>query len=178
MPGASGWGTQRRLRALANRSWSPEAIAQATGIPAAELAAAVDNRAAASPQLHQRVAAAYDQLWDKPPPLATPRDRELARQARAHAEHHRWPPPLAYDDDLIDLPDGHPAPGWRRSERTTHRTRDLAEDIAWVREHGGYRHAPIRVIAMRLGVGFDALEQAHCRSQRAARHAQAEAEAS
>jgi len=80
---------------------------------------------------------------------------------------------MAYDDDLIDLPAGDAEPGWRRSARTNRPRADLAEDLAFVREHGGYRHAPIAVAAMRLGVTPEALEQAQCRTARADREAEA-----
>jgi hypothetical protein len=154
-----------------NRSWSPQAIEQATGIPAAEITRALADRQGTSPGLDDRVAAAYDRLWNKPPPLATSQDRQLADRAREHAHRRGWPPPLAYDDDLIDSPAGKPAPGWQRT-RTTFRSADLAEDIAFVRENGGYRHAPMGEIAMRLGVTRAAAEQAQSRTRKAGREAE------
>ena len=73
---------------------------------------------------------------------------------------------MAYDDDTIDHPDGDPAPGWKRTNRTTIPAADLAEDAAWVSEHGGYRYATPAEIAVRLGVTKAALDKA---LQRAAR---------
>jgi hypothetical protein len=168
-PQPSAWGTQRRLMALMNRSWAPQAIQRATGIPAAEITNALTDHAAISPGLAERVAAAYDRLWDQQPPRATPEDRQLAAATAAHARRRGWPPPMAYDDDLIDLPGGAAAPGWQRGTRTKRRWADFAEDIAFVREHGGYRQAPLAVVAMRLGVTRAALEQAHSRATRAGR---------
>lgn len=135
-PQPTALGTQRRLQALMNRSWSPQAIERATGIPAIEIARALADQRGTSPALDERVAAAYDRLWNQPPPLATARDRDLADRASALAQRHGWPPPMAYDDDLIDLPSGCAEPGWRRRRGTSHRSVDLAEDIAFVREHG------------------------------------------
>jgi hypothetical protein len=169
----SGWGTQRRLRALMNRAWAPEIIERVTGIPQAQIITALARRTAITPDLAQRVAAAYDQLWDRPPPRTTPRDVAFAHSAQELARQGGWPPPMAYDDDLIDLPEGGPEPGWQPTGRTTRKAADLAEDIAWIREHGGYRRAPAALLAMRLGVSRTALEQAQCRTNRAAREAEA-----
>jgi hypothetical protein len=165
-PQPSAWGTQRRLMALMNRSWAPQAIEHATGIPAVGITAALSDRETISPALDGQVAAAYDLLWDKPPPQASQHDRNLAEAAAAHARRRGWPPPLAYDDDLIDLPDGDAAPGWQRRGRTGHRSADLVEDIAFVREHGGYRHASLTTVAIRLGVTRETLDQAQTRTRR------------
>jgi hypothetical protein len=165
-PQPSAWGAQRRLMALMNRSWAPQAIERATGIPAAGITAALSDRETISQALAGQVAAAYDLLWDKPPPQASQHDRNLAAAAAAYARRRGWPPPLAYDDDLIDLPAGDAAPGWQRNGRTGHRSADLVEDIAFVREHGGYRHASLTTVAMRLGVTRDALDQAQTRTRR------------
>lgn len=172
-PQPSAAGTQRRLMALMNRSWAPEAIERATGIPAAEITSALAARQAISPGLAARVAAAYNRLWDKQPPRVTRAHRELAEAARAHAQRLGWPPPLAYDDDLIDLPGGDAQPRWKRTGAPTIHSADLAEDIQFLRDHGGYRHASLTTVAMRLGVTRDALEKAQART----RHADPEAEA-
>jgi hypothetical protein len=158
---------------MMNRSWAPQTIERATGIPAAQITQALAQRASITPELAERVATAYDRLWDCQPPQATRHDRELAAAARAHARRCGWPPPMAYDDELIDLPGGGAAPGWKPTGRTTRRSADLAEDAAWVREHGGYRHATAAAVAMRLGVTRAALEQAASRTRRPGRQAEA-----
>ena len=141
-------GTQRRLRALNSRSWTPESIERAT------------------------------RLWDCQPPCATQHEREAADAARAHAERRGWAPPMAWDDDQIDLPNGQPAPGWKPSERTNWRTSDLLEDARFVREHGGYPHATTGQVADRLGVTRDLLSHAYSRAGiHAGREAEPEAEA-
>jgi hypothetical protein len=38
-----------------------------------------------------------------------------------------------------------------------HRSADLAEDARFLREHGGYRRAGIREVALRLGVSRERL---------------------
>ena len=56
--------------------------------------------------------------------------------------------------------DGRPADGWKRGKGTARRAADLVEDAEFVRETGGYRHAPVGEVAMRLGVTRTALEKA------------------
>lgn len=163
-PEPTGWGTQRRLMALASRGWSADAIQAATGIPAADLAAAIRDRRETWPSLNRRVAVAYDQLWNRQPRRASPRDRAQADAALAQARRRGWAPPMAWDDDVIDRPDGQPSAGWKPSTRTSHRTADLIEDEAFVREHGGYRQATRGQVAERLGVTLAVLAKAHGRA--------------
>ena len=157
-------GTQRRLRALMCRGWSPEAIERATGLPAPELASALEDRRGISTEAAAWVAAAYDRLWDRPPPQATDGDRELAETAAARARSGHWAPPLAWDDEDLDRDDAAPAPGWRRSRSTQLRSAALAEDATYVREYGGYRYATNKQVAMRLGVSPERLEKAISRA--------------
>jgi hypothetical protein len=164
-------GTQRRLRALAARGWSPETIERVTGLPADASARALDR--GVSTQTAARVAAVYDALWDQQPPLATDADRKLAAAAAGRARSARWAPPLAWDDDELDRDDAKPAAGWQRSSSRQMRSAAMAEDAAFVREHGGYRHASVGQVAMRLGVSRAALEKALTR----AAHAQHDREA-
>lgn len=85
---------------------------------------------------------------------------------------------MAWDDDVIDAPAGEPARRWKPARTSYHRAADLAEDLAWIRKHGGYRDVPLAVAADRLGVKRDALEQATIRAARyTARQAEPEAEA-
>ena len=160
----SGWGTQRRLQALASRGWSPLAIQKATGIPAADLTAAVSDPRQSRPSLDRQVAGAYDLLWNQQPPEADRHEQALADAARTGAAQRNWAPPMAWDDDLIDLPHAKPASGWKPPARTWHRSADLVEDAAFVREHCGYRQASMRQVAERLGVTRSVLAKAHERA--------------
>lgn len=160
-------GAVRRARALASRGWAPEAIARATGIPADDCRRALENNKVISADAAARIGAAYDRLWDRPPPRATDTDRQAAQAVTERARTRGWAPPLAWDDDQLDLPEGRPADGWKRGKDTTHRAAHLAEDAAFVREHGGYRHAPVSEVAMRLGVTRPALEKALSRARQA-----------
>ena len=163
----TGWGTQRRLQALASRGWSPRALQKAAGIPAADITAATSDPRNSWPGLDRQVAAAYDQLWNQQPPAATTHEQAVASAAQAGAAQRNWAPPMAWDDDLIDRPDGKPAPGWKPPARSFHRSADLLEDDAFVREHCGYRQATRRQVAERLGVTLEVLAKAHERNRAA-----------
>jgi len=169
--GPSAVGTRRRLRALAARSWSPQAIEKETGIPAQLIRRDLDGYDDLAPNLAGAVAAAYDRLWDRVPPTATRADREAAAAIADRAARSGWAPPLAWDDDQIDLPGARPEQGWRPRPRTSRRAADLVEDAEFVREHGGYRDASTAQVAMRLGVRRDRLDQAYSRARRYAARA-------
>jgi len=145
------------------RAWSPEAIERAAGVPARTTGKALRHADRLTAGEVQALAGAYDALWDRRPPMATQQDREAAASAHAHARRCGWPPPMAWEDDEIDLPDARPADGWRRTDRHTRPAADLVEDAEFVRETGGYRQASAGAVAMRLGVKRDALEQAYAR---------------
>ena len=171
-------GVRRRLRALTARSWSPQALADQTGIPAPLIDSLLGGiRHDLSPRQLLAVANAYDKIWDREPPAGTREQREACELARSRAASRGWAPPQAWDDAQIDQPDGRPSPDWKPSRRATRRAVDIAEDAQFVRDHGGYRHADHTQIAMRLGVSRDQLDQAYTRARRyAARSATADTE--
>jgi hypothetical protein len=173
MAGPSAAGTQRRIQALMARAWSPDAIEQASEVPAACIRRALADRASVTPELAGGVARAYDALWAKEPPRASAQERSAADAHQEHAQRNGWAPPLAWDDDEIDLDDARPADGWQRSGRHTIPAAELVEDASWVREQGGYRLASNSEVAMRLGVSRDLLEHAYHRQR--ARGAEREA---
>jgi transcriptional regulator with XRE-family HTH domain len=160
-------GAQRRIRALAARGWSPAAIERAAGIPAEVTVRALENRRVLSPDAAARIAGAYERLWDKPAPQATEADRQASAAARQCAHSRGWAPPMAWDDDQLDDPDGRPAGGWKPFSGHLRKSADLAEDAQFVREHGGYRLATNTEVAMRLGVTKPQLEKALHRTRQA-----------
>ena len=171
-------GVRRRLRALTARSWSPQAIADETGIPAPLISSQLDkNPRHLSPHQRQAIANAYDKVWDRDPPARTRDQREACELARSRAASRGWAPPQAWDDAQIDHPDGRPSPDWKPRNRTTRRAVDIVEDAQFVRDHGGYRHADNTQVAMRLGVSRDQLDQAYCRARRYADRGALDAEA-
>jgi hypothetical protein len=165
--GPTALGVRRRLRALTARSWSPQAIADETGIPAPLISSLLDrNPRELSPHQHLTIANAYDKIWDRDPPARTRDQREASESARSLAASRGWAPPQAWDDAQIDQPDGRPSPDWKPRNRTTRRAVDIVEDAQFVRDYGGYRDANNTQIAMRLGVSRDQLDQAYCRAHR------------
>jgi hypothetical protein len=165
--GPTALGVRRRLRALTARSWSPQAIADESGIPAPLISSLLGrNLRKLSPHQRLAIANAYDKIWDRDPPARTRDQREDCELARSLAASRGWAPPQAWDDAQIDHPDGRPSPEWRPRNRTTRRAVDIVEDAQFVRDHGGYRDADNTQIAMRLGVSRDQLDQAYCRARR------------
>jgi hypothetical protein len=168
--GPTALGVRRRLRALTARSWSPQAIADQTGIPAPLISSQLGkNPRHLTPDQRLAIANAYDKIWDHDPPSRTRDQREACELARSRAASRVWAPPQAWDDAQIDHPDGRPSPDWKPRNRTTRRAIDIVEDAQFVRDHGGYRDADNTQIAMRLGVSRDQLDQAYCRARRYAR---------
>jgi hypothetical protein len=157
------------------RAWPITEIAGRAGVPGTRLEQLLRYLKAA-PDDARRIAEAYELLWDQVPPLDTPARRRAAGQALQRACRSCWPPPMAWDDDKLDDPDGCPAAGWRRRRSPRYRPADLAEDARFVREHGGYRNASAREVALRLGVSRNQLEKALSRAGRAKGGADAAAE--
>jgi hypothetical protein len=176
--GPTALGVRRRLRALTARSWSPQALADETGIPAPLISSQLGrNPRDLSPDQRLAIANAYDKIWDRDPPARTRDEREACESARSLAASRGWAPPQAWDDAQIDQPDGRSSSDWKPASRTTRRAVDIVEDAQFVRDHGGYRDADNTQIAMRLGVSRDQLDQAYCRARRyAARSATADIE--
>jgi hypothetical protein len=165
--GPTALGVRRRLQALTARSWSPQAIADQTGVPAPLISSLLGgNPRNLSPAQHMAIADAYDKIWDREPPASTREQREACQSARSRAASRGWAPPQAWDDAQIDQPNGRPSPDWKPSKRTNRRAVDIVEDAQFVRDHGGYRNADITQIAMRLGVSRDQIDQAYCRARR------------
>ena len=99
---------QRRLRALARLGWSVQSIADRYDVDRQRLDRAIHGLdvLVATDQLVRRI---YDDLWDNPAPETSHRERISASRTRRHAETQGWAPPLAWDDDNIDLPGATPA---------------------------------------------------------------------
>jgi hypothetical protein len=184
-PEPSRAGMRRRLQALAARSWPPPAIGKEMGVAARSIERELDGDDALAPELADEVAEVYDRLWDRPPPSATAEDRKAAAETAARAAQSGWAPPMAWDDDRIDLPGARPEPGWRPGPRVRQRAADIAEDAEFVRANNGLRDATMAEVAKRLGIRRDHLEQSTIRARRyaarsagrAARDAEPEAEA-
>ena len=103
-------GTRRRLQALVATGWTQSALARRLGVLPANLPKIVHGgRSAIRVATRDAVRALYDELWDQPPPALTPAERGARTRALTLAAAHCWPPPMAWDDDLIDDPVAQPA---------------------------------------------------------------------
>ena len=97
-------GTTRRLRALAVLGWSAAQLAARGNLDPQVVRAMMRGDRATTARTALAVRALYEDLWDQAPTPGT-----SATRARAHAARQGWAPPLAWDDDTIDLPDASPA---------------------------------------------------------------------
>lgn len=121
-------GTHRRLQALVAIGWSQAKLAARLGMTPANLGAMM-RRAQVTASTARAAAAVYGELWNQQPPQSSQREKIAAARARNHARARGWAPPLAWDDDQLDLPGGKPATGWRRPDpdgRSQPPRRDLA----------------------------------------------------
>ena len=92
-----GTGTRRRLQALVAIGFPLPFLAGQLGRTHANLARTL-RRASVYASTAQLVNALYERLWDTTPPHATKAQRAASAHARAHAQRHRWRPPLGWDD--------------------------------------------------------------------------------
>jgi hypothetical protein len=89
-------GTRRRLQALAAIGWTLPPIAAEAGVDEDTLwLIRTGKTQAVRPRVAEAVAAVYDRRWDEPGP---------STRSIAHARRLRWPPPMWWDDDVIDNP--------------------------------------------------------------------------
>lgn len=102
-------GTRRRVQALMTLGWPIRSQAAMAGISSgSQLARDVRECATVSRATAERVAALYDQLWDKPPVGTCKAENIAIAMTKARAARAGYAPPLAYDDDSIDDPDAEP----------------------------------------------------------------------
>lgn len=96
--------TRDRIRALARIGWSAPAVARAARVEQQSIYRARDARddAWVSARTARRVAAAYDELWDRHPIPQTRFQAAAISRVKAHAERRGWPPPMGLDDEELD----------------------------------------------------------------------------
>ena len=111
-------GTHRRIQALVATGWSQAKIGGRLGMTPANFAAMM-RRDQVTAATERAARAVYDELWNRPPPETGQREKIAAARARNYARANGWAPPLAWDEDQLDAPDGKPAEGWQRAARTT-----------------------------------------------------------
>jgi hypothetical protein len=95
-------GTLRRLQALIAIGWPQAQLAARLGQTAANFSALM-RRNTVTVRLTRAVRRLYDALWDADP-LAHGVTAQAVSRARNAAAAAGWPPPAAWDDELIDDP--------------------------------------------------------------------------
>jgi hypothetical protein len=103
-------GTIRRLRALVALGWPRAHLERRLGFSSRTawlLTAARRTQDQVTVSTREAVRSLYDELS-----LEVPSPSRATTRARNLAAEHGWPPPLAWDDDVIDEPAGRPR-GWK-----------------------------------------------------------------
>ncbi len=156
-------GTRHRVQALVAGGWSQAQLASQLMTSPGHVGALLrDERVTAATAAAVR--GLYERLWSQPPPEDDHRTRIAASRARNYAAARGWAPPMAWDDEELDKPDGRPARGWHRTASTRRPAAELAEDAAELFRQDYTREQA----ATRLGVTAGALERAIGRTRRAA----------
>lgn len=93
-------GVRRRVQALAALGWSISWQARQVGMVPTDLHQIARGNAGATARTAARVRGLYDQYWD-----VLPEPSRSVSLVRRLASERGYLPPLAWDDDLIDLPD-------------------------------------------------------------------------
>lgn len=123
-------GSRRRLQALVAMGWSQAKLAERLGWTPANFWRLM-NSARVTVATVRAVRALYDTLWNQAPPEEGQHDKIAASRARNHAQANGWQPPLAWDDDLFDVPDAD-------LEAALNRLVDRMDDDDLVRAHRAY----------------------------------------
>lgn len=101
-------GAVRRLHALIAAGWPAAELARRMGFYPSEITQMLHSRTRIRASRHRQIAALFDTLQFEPGPSEVARKRGRA---------NRWPLPMQWDEDVIDEPDGRPAPNSRRYQR-------------------------------------------------------------
>lgn len=126
-------GSHRRIQALVVIGWSQAKLAGRLGITPTNFSTMM-RAGQVTAATAAKVRALYNELWDQAPPEQTHRDKIAAARARNAARASGWAPPMAWDDDLIDLPDAELAEELKRRAAAM-------DDIETVRCHTArYKH--------------------------------------
>lgn len=150
-------GARRRLQALAVIGWSPNQIAETSGLHPRTVSNIQAGRAERiAPRTFVAACAAFEALCMTLPPLSQGRSRSIVM---AHASRHGWVGPLSYDniDDPAEVPSQPEAPVRGRHQRSVY-----AEDVEWLADSG----ETLEAIAIRLGIKVDSVERALYREGR------------
>lgn len=90
-------GVHRRLQALVARGWSQSKLAGRLGVERSNFGLMM-QRSHVTVDLHRRVVALFDELWNQVPPHTAWRDSIAYSRTIRYARERRWLAPLAWDD--------------------------------------------------------------------------------
>jgi transcriptional regulator with XRE-family HTH domain len=157
-------GSRRRLQALRANGWSGQVLAKQLGVPRQTVGIIAQERQdSVTARTAQDIAELYEFLHDQDPLNAGVTPAAVERTARA-AERTGWAPPRAWAGRSMDDPAAEPGRARGRGGYATapmgSRRQALVEDTAELVRQG----LPRDVIADRLGVTWNAVQQAHVRS--------------
>lgn len=99
-------GTRTRLQALQALGWSVRSIATQAGLGRSHLTVVLNGGTDGdliNARTMRLVAEVYERLWDTRPPRKTPQQRNSVSRSLRRAAESGWKPPMAHDDDRIDL---------------------------------------------------------------------------
>lgn len=146
-------GTRRRLQALVHAGFPPPFLANRLGMKLQQLHELLHREHdQVTIRTEQAVRALFRELCDQRPEQHGVRHTSVLR-ARQLAARHGWHPDIVWDD--IDAPDAVPQYG-----EETSRQQAVVEDTAELVREGLSREG----IAVRLGIQWDAVRQAHRRA--------------
>jgi transcriptional regulator with XRE-family HTH domain len=95
-------GSHRRLQALVTIGWSQQKLAERLGLTRSNFGTMMKCKQVSAARALE-IRALYDELWDQAPPEDTHHEKVAASRARNYAKARKWLPPMAWDDDLLDL---------------------------------------------------------------------------
>lgn len=97
-------GTVRRVQALVAVGWTLSEIARRIGMNPRAMTRFLASKRVSTNRARQ-IRALYGDLWNRRPPAENAIQRRDVKAAREMARRKGWPPPGAWDDDLLDLPE-------------------------------------------------------------------------
>ena len=99
----TGPGTPRRLQALVTIGWSQTKLARELGVTVTNLNKLIHGHQKPTRSTADAIRSLYDRLWNQLPPRTDHRDLIAYNRSRGYALARGWAPPMAWDDDTIDL---------------------------------------------------------------------------
>ena len=143
-------GTVRRLQALVAIGWSQARLAKRIGIERSNFLILMSGTRCTVHTV-RKVRDLYDELWNQPQAGTDWHSKTAATRSRNIATARGWLPPMAWDDDIIDLPEITPDLGGREKLRDT-----IGDDVEYMAKTGATREE----IAERLGAAsWEAVER-------------------